>query len=197
MARHAGLMVPLFSASSSESWGVGEFPDLVPLGSWAASAGFDRLMILPLGTLPDGITSPFSAITSMAIDPNYIALGAVEDFTRAGGLDALPADRRRDLDHARAAPRVRYDAVRRAKHAALEVAFQQFIDTEWTAKTMRAAMLAGYIVRERWWLDDYALYSSLAHTMGQPVWRAWPTPLRDREPSALDAARRQLARDIL
>ena len=30
-ARHAGVMVPLFSAAAPTSWGIGELPDLVPL----------------------------------------------------------------------------------------------------------------------------------------------------------------------
>src|SRR5262245_52804408 len=100
MARNAGLMLPLFSAASMSSWGLGELPDLVPLSKWMASAGFSRLMLLPLGTVPDGETSPYSAISAMAIDPIYIALEAVEDFQRAGGVSALSPESRDHLDAA-------------------------------------------------------------------------------------------------
>ena len=190
-------MVPLFSAWSGSSWGIGEFPDVVPLAAWAASAGFDRLMLLPFGTLPDQVTSPYSAMTAMAIDPTYIALEDVEDFTRAGGADALSGAGRISLERARTSPRVRYADVRRVKREALEIAFRRFIDEEWSALTLRAASLAGYIARERWWLDDYAIYASVATFTGQPAWRAWPQALRDREPAAIDDVRRQLAREIL
>jgi len=88
-ARGAGVNVPLFSARSSRSWGIGELPDLVPLASWAASAGFDRLMLLPLGTMPDGETSPYAASSTMSIDPVFIAPDDVSDFTRVGGIDRL------------------------------------------------------------------------------------------------------------
>jgi 4-alpha-glucanotransferase len=195
--KHAGLMVPLFSAWSTASWGIGEFPDLVPLAGWSASAGFDRVMLLPFSTLPDGVTSPFSAMTAMAIDPVYIAVDRVEDFARAGGLGALPDGTRRDLDSARSSPGVRYEAVRRAKLEALGRAFQRFADDEWIALTPRAASLAAYIARERWWLDEYALYVSLARAIGESDWRDWPPPFRDREPAAIEGARRQLAREIL
>ena len=99
-SRHAGLMLPLFSAASTSSWGVGELPDIVPLARWMARGGYSRVMILPIGTVPDGETSPYSAISAMAIDPIYIALEAMEDFQRAGGLDGTldggpPAPRRR------------------------------------------------------------------------------------------------------
>jgi 4-alpha-glucanotransferase len=190
-------MVPLFSTWSSSSWGIGEFPDLPPLAAWAASAGFDRVMLLPFSTLSEGVTSPFSAMTAMGIDPGYIAIDRVEDFTRAGGLEALPDRARLDLARARSSPRVQYDVVRRLKHGALAVAFQRFLDDEWIGLTPRAASLAAYIARERWWLDDYALYASLARAIGRNDWRDWPSPLRQREPAALESARRQLARDIL
>ena len=94
MPKHAGLMVPLFSTWSTSSWGIGEFPDLVALAGWSASAGFDRVMVLPFSTLSGGVTSPFSAMTAMGIDPNYIALDRVEDFARAGGTAALSEDAR-------------------------------------------------------------------------------------------------------
>ena len=47
--RHAGVNVPLFSIRSSASWGIGELADVAPFSDWMASAGFDRLLVLPLG----------------------------------------------------------------------------------------------------------------------------------------------------
>jgi 4-alpha-glucanotransferase len=46
------------------------------------------------------------------------------------------------------------------------------------------------------WLRDYALFEALtgAHG-GAPFWR-WPVPLRDRDPGALEEARRQLAPEV-
>jgi 4-alpha-glucanotransferase len=190
-------MVPLFSVPGSRSWGAGELHDLVPLASWLASAGFDRLMLLPVGVVAEGDTSPYSAISAMAIDPIYISLDLVQEFTRAGGVDSLSIDSRRGLEVARASRSVQYGAVRFAKEEALRRAFERFVDDEWLQLTTRAAELAGYIARERWWLDDFALYMAIARSTGEPSWRAWPEPLRDRDPAALDEARRSLARQVL
>ena len=71
--------------------------------------------------------------------PNYIAVDRVEDFTRAGGLEALPERTRLELALVRSSPRVQYDVVRRIKQGALAIAFQQFLDDEWMALTPRAA----------------------------------------------------------
>ena len=196
-ARHAGVMLPLFSAPSSSSWGAGELPDLVPLAGWLASAGFDRLMLLPVGVVSPGDTSPYSATSAMAIDPMYIAVEQVPEFTRAGGVGALSPDTRARIDHARGSNRVQYAAIRPAKVSALSLAFHRFVEDEWLQLTTRASELAGYIARERWWLDDFALYQAIAHAQGGASWRDWPAVLRDRDPGALDEARRSLSRQLL
>lgn len=197
MSRHAGIILPLGSATSSSSWGIGEVRDLGPLSAWLASAGFDRLMLLPLGTMAPGQTSPYSAESAMAIDPIYIAISGLEDYERAGGDRTLSVEATRARDEARASPHIAYAAVRRAKAEALDIAFASFLRDEWQVMTPRAASLAAFIARERWWLDDYALYQASSSAMQSPVWRAWPPLLRDRDPRALDEVRRTNAREVL
>jgi len=195
--RHAGLLLPLFSATSRSSWGIGDLSDIAHISAWVASAGFDRLMLLPVFAVENGEASPYASMTAMAIDPIYIDLDRVPEFQRAGGVSALSPEARQALDHARAASSIRYDLVRRAKTEALDIAFARFLDDEWTQLTGRGAALAGYLSRERWWLDDYALYRAVAEALDTPAWRDWSPPLRDRDARALDEARRQLARPVL
>ena len=46
------------------------------------------------------------------------------------------------------------------------------------------------------WLRDYALFEALSQAQGgAPFWH-WPAPLRDRDPNALEEARRELAADV-
>ena len=197
MKRHAGVIVPLFSATSTRSWGIGELTDLAPLAAWLAGAGFDRLMLLPIGPVAGGDTSPYSSLSAMAIDPMYIGLDDVPEFSRAGGITAFGDAFRAELQSARASATVDYELVRRVKTTALAAAFDYFAAEEWGQLTLRASELAGYISRERWWLDDHALYLAIAHATGLMDWRDWPPPLRDREPTALDEARRTLSREVL
>ncbi len=197
MTRRAGVILPLFSAASCESWGIGELPDLAPLSRWLGDGGFSRLMILPIGPMAAEQASPYSAVSAMAIDPIYIAVSRVPDFVAGGGEAALPEDARAALATARHSRRIVYEAVRRAKDAALEIAFARFTADEWEQLTPRAAALAGYIARERWWLDDYALFTALGRALGTPLWRTWPDALRTRQADAVDDLRRQLAREVL
>lgn len=195
--RRAGLIVPLFSAASSTSWGIGELPDLVPLATWMASAGFRRLMLLPLGTMAEGQASPYSSASAMAIDPIYIALDRVDEFQKIGGVGALSFEGQAAVRAARTSARISHLDVRAAKKEALTRAAGRFLDEEWAALTMRASSFAGYLARERWWLDDYALFQAIADSMPKVGWRDWPAELRDRDPRALNAARRDLARAVL
>lgn len=197
MTRHAGINVPLFSCRSTRSWGIGELPDIVPFSRWLERSGFSELMVLPLGTIPEGETSPYSATSTLALDPLYIALDDVVDFTRAGGLDALSEAGRHAQALARGSDTIQHAEVRRAKHEALGIAFNRFLVDEWEQLTPRAALLAAYIARERWWLDDYALFQALSQSMPRRSWRQWPASLVSRDARALDEARRQLAADVL
>ena len=97
--RHAGVLVPLFSIPSRRSWGIGEIPDLVPLARWLASAGLDFVQFLPLNEMQDGQSSPYSALSAMAIDPLFIAVEDVDEFVVAGD-DVLAAEDRAALARA-------------------------------------------------------------------------------------------------
>ena len=197
LGRSAGLVVPLFSLHSSRSAGIGEIGDLAPLGAWMRSAGLAALQLLPVGTLPAGETSPYSALSAMAIDPVYISLADVADWQALGGDVRLPLADQIALKGARAASAVRYTAVRQAKHAALRLAFSLFWDVDWVRTTARAGAFAAYVAWEEWWLGDYALYCALRERFDDRPWTEWPTALGTRDPVALDEARRDLEQEIL
>ncbi len=195
--RHAGLLVPLFSAPSRESWGIGEIGDLPRLGTWMADAGFSFLQLLPINEMAEGQNSPYSAMSAMAIDPIFISPAAVPDIALLGGEDLLPSGERALLKQARAAASIDYTAVRTVKLFALRAGFDHFCEFEWKRDTNRALRLKAFIDQARWWIDDYALFRALHARAQGRAWQAWDAPLRDREPAALRAARKELATEIL
>ena len=89
--RHAGVLVPLFAIPTASSWGIGEIPDLVRFARWMALAGLDFVQLLPVNEMEEGQSSPYSALSAMAIDPIFIAVGEMADFEAAGGIGALDA----------------------------------------------------------------------------------------------------------
>src|SRR3982751_4369199 len=99
--RHAGVLVPLFSIPSRESWGIGEIPDLVTLGRWLREAGFGFVQLLPINEMAEGQNSPYSALSAMAIDPIFIAPADMPDVAALGGEALLDGDEQARLAQAR------------------------------------------------------------------------------------------------
>ena len=189
--------MPLFSIPSTHSWGIGEIGDLVPTARWLERAGQRLLQLLPINEMPPGEASPYSALSAMAIDPQFITLDHVEDFLAVGGEASLDAGARARLDAVRMAATVQYATIRELKQTALRRAYVHFREREWESGTRRSAALRAYIQEQAWWLDDYALFRAIhAHQQERP-WLDWPDPLRHRQPDALASARIALADDIL
>jgi 4-alpha-glucanotransferase len=195
--RHAGVLVPLFSIPSRESWGIGEIPDLVRLGRWMREAGFGFVQLLPINEMAEGQNSPYSALSAMAIDPVFIAPARIPEVAALGGEQVLDPDEHRLLHHARAAPAVQYSTVRAIKHRVFRLAFGRFVQDEWLQRTARAHALDAFVAREAWWLQEYTLFRALhAREHGQH-WREWEPPLRDRDAEALEEARGELYKEVL
>ena len=197
MRRASGISVPLFAVPTSASWGLGEFPDLVELARWAAGAGQSVVQILPVVELPDHERSPYSALSSFALDPAYIALPLVPDFDALGGEDALPEADRAVLGGLRRARRVRYAEIRPFKQQWLRRCWEHFARVELKARTRRAEAFVDFCARESWWLQDYALFRSILDRQHQRAWWQWPDPLQRAEVEAITRARGQLHAEIV
>ena len=194
--RRAGMLVPLFSLRSDRDWGIGEIGDIAPAARWLESAGLTLLQLLPINELPPHETSPYSSLSAMAVDPQYLSMGDVEDFAALGGERALEAELRTKLESLRVAPAVDYAGVRRLKHVALRRSYERFRDTELRGGGERARAFRRFTEEQAWWLDDYALFRALHERRGHAPWTEWPDGLRNRDPFALADARVELGDDV-
>lgn len=190
-SRRAGIAVPLFSLRSTRSWGIGEIGDIPVLAVWLRAARQSVLQLLPLNELAPSESSPYSPLSAMAIDPQFISIWMMD------GAHAFEQEWRDDIDRVRRAPKVDYAAVRSLKRRALRASFEEFLKNEWVLDTGRAAALREYVTAESWWLDEYSVYRALRAAFGERPWPEWPAELRDRESSAVARARERLAGDIL
>jgi 4-alpha-glucanotransferase len=195
--RRTGLLIPLFSAPSTDSWGIGDIGDLAPLSAWLSEAGCRVLLLLPLNEMAPGQQSPYSALSAMALDPVFIRLPDVEEFNAAGGERSLPCAARHTLEGLRRSPRVDYPAVRQLKYDALKNAFARFYEDEWSRGSDRARAFGEFVARQAWWIEDYALFRAIHANEDERPWTEWPEPLRRREPPAIDRVRRDLSREVI
>ena len=189
--RRAGISVPLFSLRSTRSWGIGEIGDIPAAGAWLRSAYQSVLQILPLNELAPGESSPYSALSAMAIDPQFISIWMLDD---ASVFEEVMAD---EIAFVRKSPRVDYARVRALKARALGASFERFFQTEWLLETEKAGAFRAYRAQEAWWLDEYTLYRALRAGSGERPWPEWPADVRDRDAAAMARARERLSKDIL
>ena len=71
--------MPLFSLRSTRSWGIGEIGDIPAMADWLRAANQSVLQILPLNELAPSESSPYSALSAMAIDPQFISIWMMDD----------------------------------------------------------------------------------------------------------------------
>jgi 4-alpha-glucanotransferase len=190
--RRAGLLIPLFSCPSTSSWGIGEIGDLPALAGWLAAGGQRALQLLPINEMAPGEHSPYSAMSAMAIDPIYISLALVPDFS---GEASLSDEDRALLARVRQSSAIDYAGVRTLKRGALRTCYERFATRELSGGTDRGRMFEAYLAEQAWWIDDYAVFRAARARYGTQ-WIEWPEALRRREPAALADARRELASEI-
>ncbi len=147
--------------------------------NYVASAKQTLWQVLPLGPTGFG-DSPYASPSAFAGNPLLIAPeplvdGGLLETADLEPLAALPKDR---VDFGQLLP---------LKRALLEKAFSRRPDH-------MASRIDAFHRAQAEWLDDYALFTALTEKYG--YWPDWPSPLRDREWSALDRARAELESQI-
>ena len=195
--RRSGVVVPLFSLASSRSWGLGEFGDLPPLARWLMEAGQSIVQILPILEMPPIESSPYSAMTAMALDPIYITMANNPDFAGLGAELALDGAEQAEVKRLRQTRRIEYASIRRLKDKWLRRSFDRFLKLEVSRGSPRAARFDAFAAAQSWWLDEYALFRALRAMHDERSWSEWPQPLAHADPAAVAGVRETLRSEIV
>ena len=196
MRRQSGVVVPLFSLVSNHGWGIGEFGDLPMFARWLMEAGQSIVQILPIHEMPPIETSPYSAMTAMALDPIYITMANVADFSGLGAELALDGAEQAEIKRLRQSPRIDYRSIRRLKDRWLRRSFDRFLRLEVSRGSPRAARFDAFVAAQAWWLDEYALFRAISARHEALPWSQWPEPLARAEAAAVTEARAALRLEI-
>ena len=81
-SRIAGILAPLFALRGQDDLGIGDVAALREFVDWAARIGFKLVQLLPINEI-GGDNSPYTAISSVAIEPTtlHLAPGSPADFS--------------------------------------------------------------------------------------------------------------------
>ncbi len=184
-ARIAGVLIPLFSLRTEGDLGIGDISALKPMTDLAVRMGHRAVLMLPVDETAPGNASPYSALSLFAIDPIYISTAGLPSSVRARAKGAAAM-----LTGVTLADRIR---IRTARLEILEAAFREFRAGAGNGDREAAERFA---VDHREWIEDYALFRALKERFQWKAWEEWPAEVRGRDPSAIEAARRDLAEPI-
>ena len=195
--RRSGVVVPLFSLASSQSWGLGEFGNLPQFARWLMEAGQSIIQILPIQEMPPIESSPYSAMTAMALDPIYITMSRLSDFAGLGAELALDGAEQAEVQRLRQTRRIDYTSIRRLKDKWLRRSFDRFLRLEVSRGSPRAARFDAFTAAQSWWLDEYALFRALHAMHDERSCREWPEPLARADAKAIAAIRETLRSEMV
>ncbi len=150
---------------------------------WLGQAGQAWWQLLPIPPTGAG-DSPYCGLSAFAGNPLLISL---ENLVDAGWLDKeqIPAPSSSTQADFGLGAIVRRGLLRQA-----------FLRYQKSASPTQVADHAAFVKEQQDWLEDYALFASLKEEHGDQEWSTWPTPLRDHQAPALEAARLRLAGEL-
>lgn len=182
--RGSGILVHITSLFSE--YGIGDLgPSACQFVDFLSDAHQRYWQILPLNpTCPEYDNSPYHSISTFAFNTNLISPeGLVKDgYVHKSDISGVPEFPRGTVD---------FDAVIRYKETLFSRAYERFRQDQ----TGRA----GYDVfcrNNSWWLEDFALFTSLHRHYKGSLWSTWPDAIKYRDPAALDAMRQTLDKNI-
>lgn len=164
----AGVAIPVFSLRSDDSFGVGEFRDLMKLVDWAVETGQKFVQILPIndttmaGTWQDSY--PYNANSTFALHPQYIhlqAVGLLSDKAKMIRYEKLG----KELN---SLEEIDYERVNRAKSEYLKDIFVEIGEY-----TLAQPSFRDFFKRNRSWLVPYAAFCSLRDRFGTSDFSCW------------------------
>ena len=163
--KRAGVLIPLFTVHSKDSYGVGDLGDLKLIIDWAKLTANSIIQLLPMNEV-GGVFCPYDALSSFALEPAYICL---KDFPEISGkkFNSTLTDVNY-VDYA-------------LKAQKLQLLWDVYLATDLS----EALDFEEFQQKNSYWLLDFALFKVLKdYHQGLP-WYEWEQSFRSRSPEAL------------
>ena len=167
--RMAGTLVPVFSLRSRQSFGVGDFGDLLRMIDFVAATRQRVLQLLPINDTTTTHTwtdsYPYSCISIFALHPQYVdltQLPVLEDEEERKRLEQI----REELN---TLPQIDYERVNNTKTEYLRLLFLQE-----GKELMKSNDFKTFFQEEAHWLVPYAQYCHLRDQYGTADFARWP-----------------------
>ena len=180
--RAAGILLPISAIPSA--YGIGTFSkEAYKFVDFLKKAGQTYWQILPLGPTGYG-DSPYQSFSTFAGNPYYIDL---EALIEKGFITKKQCE---GYDWGNNESYVDYEKIYLSRFAILKKAFA-------SSKLSEDQAYLAFEKENAFWLEDYALYMAIKDDHKGASWDVWEDEIRLREPKALKAYAKKLAKEVL
>lgn len=177
MQRSAGILLPVSSLPSP--YGIGCFSqEAYDFVDWLKEAGQTYWQILPLGVTSYG-DSPYQSFSAFAGNPYFISL---DELVKEG---VLTAEECKKAKFGRKADDIDYSQLYKERGRLLRLAYSR-------SDIGHNAAFAAFCEKNKWWLDDFALFMAVKGRFEGKPWIEWAEDIRLRWQNAMDYYRREL-----
>ncbi len=177
--RSCGILMHISSLPSP--YGIGTFgKEAERFADWLKEAGQSYWQVLPIGPTGYG-DSPYQPFSTFAGNPLLIDL---DELVEEGLITHQMCD---EADYGADPSYVDFEKVTSTKMALLREAFKGFTED---------VGYNSFIMDEKSWLDDYALFTALKDKYGGKPWTEWDEDIKLRESSAVERYKKELKDDI-
>ncbi|MCL2597516.1 MAG: 4-alpha-glucanotransferase [Paludibacter sp.] len=158
--RASGIAIPVFSLRTAESFGIGEFPDLLKMVDWASATNQKIIQILPVNdtTISGKWTDsyPYSAISIYALHPVYLGIKQFPLKDKNIYNEFLQkAEKLNNLSQ------IDYEAVFLLKKEYVSKLFEQD-----GTKVLKSKTFKDFFQKNEYWLFPYSCFCYLRDTFG-------------------------------
>lgn len=179
--RRSGMLLPI--ASLPSKYGIGSFSkEAYDFVDMLEKAGQSLWQILPLGPTGYG-DSPYQSFSTFAGNPYFIDL---DELVKKGLLSEEECN---SYDWGSNNEYIDYEKIYLSRFKILRKAFER-------SNISSDKKFNAYCEKNKWWLQDYALYMAIKDSLGGESWIEWDDDIRSRKKEALLKYEEELHEDI-
>ena len=165
-----GVPLQLYAMRSASNWGIGDFKDLREFALLAHEKGAGLVGVNPLSALfleEPAQASPYYATHRLLLNPLYICVTEVEEFTDSEQIRVLISSElfQEKLQKCRESEKVLYEDVAELKEKALRLLFEEFchrnMDENGQPISDRGRAFVTFCEEKKEDLEPYALYQAV------------------------------------
>ena len=190
--KRAGVLVPLFTTYSKNSFGIGDLGDLKLVIDWAKLIGNSIIQLLPMNEV-GALFCPYDAISSFALEPSYICL---KDFRQISKKKFTS----KSFEHNYVDYAVKEEKLRLLWEVYLAEDLSPATDGL-TALTINPVQSRGidfesFQLDNFYWLEDFVLFKVLKKHHQDRAWYDWEDKFKNRLPKALQDFKQENIEEI-